>query len=334
MPHVVVTIEHGDEHSAEAWDSIVSNSRSGTVFHTRDWLDVSIQVKPRIEGVPLMHSALRTFVLVENGEPVGVFAGMEYDTFGFRTLISPAPRRLTPYGGLVVQKKREEIVPHLWRTLFPALLKEYVVTLITGPPTADRIGSPHHEVARKTLALDLTQPANILWSRVRKGRRYDIKKAERGGVSVVEGTTESHVAAYYDLLKNTLQRKEFSVLPPLDFYIDVFRILRSNRARLLLAMHRDSIVAGAFLLNDERHLYYWSGASNEDGLALGANSMIQWKAILWGKENALQEYDMTGANIPSVAFFKAGFGAEYRQYYSCVAAKPSPLGYLIARLLP
>jgi lipid II:glycine glycyltransferase (peptidoglycan interpeptide bridge formation enzyme) len=264
---------------------------------------------------------------------MGVFAGIEYDVLRLRTLVSPAPRRLTPYGGLVAKEKREEIVPVLWRTLMSALLKEYVVIVVTDPPTAEWICSSHHEVARKTLTVDLTQPTNILWSRLRKGRRYDIRKAERKGVSVVEGTTETQVEAYYDLLKHTLQRKEFTILPPVDFYKDVFRTLRPSRARLLLAMHRDRTVAGSFLLNDDRHLYYWSGASNEDGLALGANSMIQWRTILWGKENALHEYDMTGANIPSVSFFKAGFGGEYRQYYTHVIAKPSSLGHLVARLI-
>jgi hypothetical protein len=39
--------------------------------------------------------------------------------------------------------------------------------------------------------------------------------------------------------------------------------------------------------------------------------MIQWKAIIWGEENALQNYDMTGADIASVVFSKAGFGGEY-----------------------
>ena len=62
--------------------------------------------------------------------------------------------------------------------------------------------------------------------------------------------------------------------------------------------------------------------------------MIQWKAILWGKENALQEYDRIGANIPSVAFFKAEFGGEYCQYDTFVMTKFSSLGYLVTRLLP
>jgi hypothetical protein len=334
VPHVVLTIEYGNRHSAETWDSIVTDSRSGTIFHLRDWLDISMDAKPRIEGTPIMRSAGKMLVLADDREPVGVFAGIEYNVLGLKALISPGPRRLTPYGGLVVRKKQDERIPVFWQALKSKLLREYSIIVVTNPPAAERKDWSQQEIPRKTLVLDLTKPVNILWSGMRKGRRYDIKKAEKSGVLVVEGTTEAQVAAYYDLLKRTLERKEFSVLPPLDFYVNIFRVLWPSKARLLLATHQDEIVAGAFLLNDEKHLYYWSGASQESGLALGANSMIQWKAILWGKENGIQEYDMTGANIPSVAFFKAGFGGEYRQYHTFVVTKPSRLEYLVTHLVP
>jgi hypothetical protein len=44
---------------------------------------------------------------------------------------------------------------------------------------------------------------------------------------------------------------------------------------------------------------------------------------LMREENALREYGMTGANVPSIASFKAGFGSEYCQYRTFVMTKPS-----------
>jgi lipid II:glycine glycyltransferase (peptidoglycan interpeptide bridge formation enzyme) len=141
------------------------------------------------------------------------------------------------------------------------------------------------------------------------------------------------VESYYDLLKETRKRKSISGLLPLSYYIDVFRKLGRDRAKLLLALYRDDPVAGAFLLNDNKRFYYWSGASTQTGLSLGANSVIQWKAILLGKEMGLREYDLVGGNIPSVAFFKAGFGGSIRSYYRFIVARPPLLGGLVRRSL-
>lgn len=326
---VTIDVELLDQHNPEIWDSIVADSKQGTVFHSVDWLELSLSSVNLSFPNSALHLNQRMFVLTAEGEPVGAFAGLEYSFLGLKVLVSPSPRTFTPYGGLVVRERRQ----NLYSLLMKSLLKEYPIIMSTDPPITPATELPQQYIMKYTFVLDLTMPVDILWSRIRKGTRRHVKKAENDGVSVLEASDENHIRSYHDLLRETHERKDISGLLPLSFYVDVFRKLGGNRVKLLLAVYKDDPVAGAFLLYDSKRFYYWSGASTETGLSLGANSMIQWKAILWGKDRGLLEYDMVGANIPSVAFFKAAFGGELRRYHRSIAARSTLLASTISRCL-
>jgi len=317
-----VRIEPLDDHTSGAWDSIVASSKFGTIFHSTHWLKLYLQADQ-------MLSSPRFLVLLDDGNPVGVYAGSEYDFHGLKAFMSPAPRSWTYYGGLVVSSPERGRTHELWRVLMSSLLKNYTIVVSTDPPSMETLGWCEQQTARKTLVVRLSLPVEKLWSRIREGRRREIRKAEREGVLVVEGDRPDDVQAYYEMLKQTRDRKRFRTILPFRFYANVLHTLGQNRAKLFLAVYRNEPVAGVFLLNDSKRLYYWSGASNEAGLRLGANSLVHWKAILFGRERGLSEYDMLGANIPSVASFKAGFGGEYRKFYSSIMAHPNLLAGVV-----
>lgn len=61
-------------------------------------------------------------------------------------------------------------------------------------------------------------------------------------------------------------------------------------------------------------MYFLDGASLREYQKLRANNLIQWHIISWAASNGLRTYDMVGANIPSIARFKRGFGGIEVQY--------------------
>jgi hypothetical protein len=317
---VTIRIEPLDACDPGVWDHIVTPSKFSTVFHSKDWLKLC---QAHLSPTP------RPLVLLENEEPVGVFAGSEYGFLGLKGFFSPAPQTWTFYGGLLVRDTEEDRKCELWQMLMSSLLREYSFVITTDPPTSNTLGWCQYQTVKKTLVVQLSCPVGELWSRTRRDRRRGIKSAEQKGVHVVECDREDDVKVYYDMLRQTRERKRYRTLLPLRFFSDVLRTMGRRRAKLYLAMIGDMAVAGAFLLLDDKRFYCWSAASREAGLALGANSLIQWKAILWGKENGFVEYDMLGANIPSVASFKAGFGSEYRKYYSSVVTRPRAVARIV-----
>ena len=321
----MIRVESIQPHNITEWNSVVAESGLGTIFHCTDWLELS--------GFSFAdssdHVSRKMIMLAEDDETKGLIAGFELGALGFKVLVSPAPRTFTPYGGLILRDHLEASV------CLKSLLREYAIVIMTDPPVLNPRKLSEYYFTKNTIVLpDLTIPVEDLWARIRKGTRWSIKKAERSGVSIVEASNESHVECYYDLLKETHERKNISGLLPPSYYLDVFRSLgRSNQAKLLLALYGGEPVAGVFLLNDKKRMYYWSGASTQAGLALGANSMIQWRAILWGKQTGLREYDMIGANVPGVAFFKAGFGGELRKYCRFVIARRPLVGSFVHKYL-
>lgn len=319
-PEVSIRIEPLDACDQGVWDRIVTLSKCGNVFNSKDWLKLC---QAHLSSIP------RLLVLLKDEEPVGVCAGSEYVFLGLKGFLSPAPQTWSFYGGLLVRDTEEDRKRELWQMLMSSLLREYSFVVTTDPPTSNTLGWCQYQTVRKTLIVRLSCPVEELRSRIRRDRRRDIKRAENEGIQVVECHREEDVRAYYEMLRQTCERKEISTLLPLRFFIDVLRVMGERRAKLFLAMLGEITVAGAFLLLDDKRFYCWSAASREPGLRLGANSLIQWKSILWGKENGFVEYDMLGANIPSVASFKAGFGSEYRQYYSSVVTRPRALARVV-----
>jgi hypothetical protein len=330
-----IKIEALSEPDSSVWDSIVNNSSQGTVFHSSDWLNLTLEAKPTAKRLTLVNTAQKYYLLRESSDYLGVFSGVEYDFLGLKAIVSPATWSWAVYGGLVVRDSEQERKRDLWRLVMSTLLKDYRVVIVADPPTVDTHGWCDSQIARTTLESDLTLPQSILWSRMRTTRRRDIRKAERSGVWMLEATEDDHVKMYYRLLEQTRERKEFKSLPPLRFFLETFSRLRGTRAKLLLAFRADRLLAGVFLTYDNRRLYYWSGALGDDGLKLGASSFLHWKSILWGKEHGLQTYDMVvPLNIPGVAFFKTSFGGESRLYYQSILTRPNWLGYFFCWAIP
>jgi len=325
---VVIRIEPLDLYGAGTWDSIVAESSNGTIFHCTDWLELSRELDLPFSGIPGVNLSRKMIVMTADGEPAGIIAGIECNILGLKALISPARGTFTPYGGLVVRDQQMAGIPDLPGLFTKSLLTQYRIVVSTEPPITPAKESSKHYIVKRTYVLDLTIPVETLRSRFERQRLRNIKRAEKSGVSIFEGSNESQIESYYDMWKETATRKSIGRLLPLSCYIDIFRRLGTDRAKLLLALHRDELVAGAILLNDNKRLYCWGAANTQTGLAVGASSLIQWKAILLGKEMGFREYDLVGGNIRSLCTFKASFGGARRSYYEYVMTRPGLVGSL------
>lgn len=146
-----------------------------------------------------------------------------------------------------------------------------------------------------------------------------VKKAEKEGVVVREGTEPRDLRKFYELYARTMRRRR--VLPrPYRQMTAARELLPDGVFRLFLAEHGGEVVAGALWHSFGHTLDLLYAGSDERRLEARPNHALYWHAIRWGTEQGHTELDLGHAMPGSgLAQFKESWGTrpvqEYRYDY-------------------
>jgi len=195
----------------------------------------------------------------------------------------------------------------------------------------------------RTILLDLTLAEATLLSHMKEKWRYNLRLAERKGVTVRVAETEEDVKAWYALMQVTSDRDQFGV-HTLDYYLQAWRIFSTrHQASLFLAEHDGQLLAGIFVGLFARQGIYLYGASSNEQRNLMPNYLLQWEAIRWAKQEGATLYDFWG--IPAtededeamagVYRFKRGWGGDIVRFVGCYEHIYHPLKMrMVKRYVP
>lgn len=165
---------------------------------------------------------------------------------------------------------------------------------------------------RASLRLDTTKEQDEIFARFRKVTRYEIRRAERTGVSVMAAATDAEIDEFLELYARLAARKAFSPEPAALLQRQIRWLALGSRGALLLARLGDSILGGAVIGRSGRRCWYvWGATDREDNVGVG--HILQWNALLWAKAHGCSEYDFGGYTPGATsgpAWFKAGFGGK------------------------
>ncbi len=162
---------------------------------------------------------------------------------------------------------------------------------------------------RASLRLDLTKSEDEMLAGLRKGTRYEVRRAGRAGVSVVGATTDAEIDEFLALYARLAVRKSFAPESADHMRRQVRWLLSESRGVLLLARLDGTPLGGAVIGRSGRRCWYLWGASDRQNLDVG--HVVQWHALLWAKAHGCTEYDFGGYTPGATsgpAWFKAGFG--------------------------
>jgi peptidoglycan pentaglycine glycine transferase (the first glycine) len=184
-------------------------------------------------------------------------------------------------------------------------------------------------VERRTPVLDLTRDEAALLKGM-TGAERKIRKADREGVEVFEAASLADVEAYHALSVETSDRirarSTFTELPR-AFFVDVWRtMIPAGHARLFLARHGGTLIAGdLFVIHGDTMLYY-QGASTRDRAHTHrqAPAACFWAAIRAARAMGLRRFDFGGCtptddpNDPryGVWEFKKKWGGTLETFYN------------------
>jgi len=165
----------------------------------------------------------------------------------------------------------------------------------------------------KTYILTLNEEPQILRKAFHKTSvQQRINKAERNHVIVKMGKTESDMKTYYSL--NLLTRKKLGLpLIPYKFFQNLWQIMSAKDSIiLLLAEHKDKIIAGTILLRFKDTMYSQDSASDRRFLKYSPNHLLLWKAIEMACNEGFRYFDFgkTSKDNRGLAYFKRRWAAE------------------------
>ncbi len=176
--------------------------------------------------------------------------------------------------------------------------------------------SKRHIHPQATLLLDLCLSEDQLLAQMHPKGRYNIKIAEKQGVTV---TSSSDISAFYGLMTGTGHRDGFAIHKESHYK----RFLESlDSAFLLLATHAGRPIAGLLGVAWNGTGIYYYGASSYEHRAFMAPYALQWAAMRHCKALGCATYDLLGIDAPDtpptawkgITDFKRKFGGKLHVY--------------------
>lgn len=195
---------------------------------------------------------------------------------------------------------------------------------------------------RNTITLDLTRSEDELLARMKQKTRYNVRLAERKGVTVRVGT-ESELDMLYRMYAETSVRDGF-VIRDQTYYLDLWRsFLHAGLLEPLVAEVEGEPAAAVMIFRFAGTAYYLNGMSRNAHREKMPNYLLQWQAMRRAQAAGCTVYDLWGAPdvfdesnpMWGVFRFKEGLGGEVVRHIGAWDLPVQPLMYrLYTQILP
>lgn len=178
---------------------------------------------------------------------------------------------------------------------------------------------------RATIVVDLRPDENAVLGSFKPKTRYNIRLAQRHGVTVVDTPVDSaHSDVLYRLLLQTNARNRIPVRPR-EYLDDCWASLSMrDQGRLFFAVHEGEVLAGAFIAHLGRRGWYKDGGSTRRKSHLMAPYLLQWEVMRRLRRRGVEDYDLVAVPRPAeltpehpfagLHRFKSGFNETVTEY--------------------
>jgi lipid II:glycine glycyltransferase (peptidoglycan interpeptide bridge formation enzyme) len=195
-----------------------------------------------------------------------------------------------------------------------------------------------------TFWINLTPSEESILKGFSSKTRYNIRLAQRKGVSVKEDNSDKAFERYLQLTKETSERQGFYAhteryhrLMWKHLYKKPLANGQQPIAHLLTATYKGEIITTWILFAWKDFLYYPYGASTERHKEVMANNLMMWEAIRFGKKLGLTTFDLWGREEgKGFTKFKEGYNPQVVEFlgsWDLIINKPVYHVYRIAENL-
>ena len=193
-----------------------------------------------------------------------------------------------------------------------------------------------------TWLLDISKSEDEIMKNMRKTHRNLIRRAEKEGVKIIQGTDEKYLKAFYDIHMETVRRHKFV---PFSFdyiqkEVDLFK--KDRQISIFSAVYKEEIISSAIIVFYGNKAFYHHGASSSKYYKIPASYLLLWNAIREAKSRGCAIFNFYGIveNKPKhpwagLSNFKQGFGGYKKELVHCqdfVLRKKYILNYLVEHI--
>lgn len=195
--------------------------------------------------------------------------------------------------------------------------------------------SPTPLFPKWTQTIDLTKSEDELLKHMKPKTRYNVRVAQKKGVSVHEESTDEGFETFVDLYFKTTTRQRYAGHDK-HYHEVIFNTLRPSISHIIIAYYQNVPLAvyELFLLNGV--LYYPYGGSSVEHKDVMASNLLMWEAIRFGKKHGAKSFDLWGSLSPDYdkehiwsgfTRFKEGYGADFTEMIGSYDIVIRPLLY-------
>jgi CelD/BcsL family acetyltransferase involved in cellulose biosynthesis len=191
--------------------------------------------------------------------------------------------------------------------------------------------------------LELESDTDAVFARLTKGKRRDVRAAQRSGLTVRRAERDVDVTqTYFDLHLHTRRRLGVPSQPKRLFRLLWERLIEPGGGFVLLAEERGVAVAGAVFLAKNRTVVYKYSASDRSAATGPTTDLLLWDAIESACRGGFTTFDFGRSELEALGLrrFKDRWGAaEQPLDYSVLGdvtageAAPARGGGLVAHVL-
>lgn len=314
----------------ERWNNFVAESPYGSILQSYEWGEL----KAHFGWKPIR------IVLEEEGKIIAGVSILKREIPLIRHALFYAPR------GPVVDFANQELLHSLLEAVEKEADRNHAISLKIDPEIAEDAQQPLKNLKaigfekalkqiqpRATLILDLDRDPDELLAGFEEKTRYNIRLAEKKGVTVKEDASEKGIQVFFDLYHETARRDNF-LIHPLVYYQKIREILFSaGWGSNFIAYYEGKPIAAVIIFAFGRKIWYMYGASSSTYRNVMPNHLLHWEVIKWAKAKGYKEYDLWG--IPpqpdekhplyGVYRFKKGFKGRAVKYIGAYDFPFSPL---------
>lgn len=171
----------------------------------------------------------------------------------------------------------------------------------------------HPLFTKHTLQIDLSKSEEELLKNMHQKARYNIKVAQKHGVTVQEENAEKGFETFWQLTQETTSRQQFYAHTKIYHQTQWETLPHTSKpntlsSHLLIARLADQPLTAWILFVFKDTLYYPYGASSSVHRETMHSTLMMWEAIRFGKKLGLKTFDLWGAAAPNTPESDPWFG--------------------------
>jgi lipid II:glycine glycyltransferase (peptidoglycan interpeptide bridge formation enzyme) len=157
------------------------------------------------------------------------------------------------------------------------------------------VAAPRDTNPRETLMVTLDDELEQRLERMKSKTRYNVRLAEKHGVTVRFSRSVEDVETFLSLITSTTNRKAIAPHPK-SYYRDFIQVLPEEMCVIALAEHDGQVIAASLLAFFEGTAYYLHGGSGDRKRDLMAPFLLQFRSMEEAKRRGCLVYDFGGVS--------------------------------------